>query len=130
MDVDEGIDYRIKKEIIHSTSLDQFIKKVKSKRYTYNRISRMLIHILCDFTKERKSFNQDIQYIRVLGFTTLGKMHLNKIKKGVTVPLITTYNSMLNYEYKITCIYASVLNEKEKNDLIQKEYKNHPIIKK
>ena len=52
--VDEGIDKLLKKEIVNATSYDDLIKRVKSKRYTYNKISRMLIHILCNFTKEKR----------------------------------------------------------------------------
>ena len=51
--VDEGIDNLLKKEITNCNSYDELIKKIKSKRYTYNKISRMLIHILCNFTKEK-----------------------------------------------------------------------------
>ena len=49
--VDEGLGDKIKKEIVNSTSYDDLINKVKTKRYTYNKINRMLNHILCGFTK-------------------------------------------------------------------------------
>ncbi len=49
--VDEGIDKKLKKEVVCSTSYDELIDSVKSKRYTYNRINRMLLHILVGFTK-------------------------------------------------------------------------------
>ena len=58
--VDEGIDNLLKKEIVNATSYDDLIKKIKSKRYTYNKISRMLIHILCNFTKEKANNFRDI----------------------------------------------------------------------
>ncbi|MGN0973885.1 MAG: nucleotidyltransferase [Bacilli bacterium] len=132
LDVDEGIENRIKKEIINSKTYEELIEKVKTKRYTYNKISRALIHILCDFTKEDKKENNNIKYIRVLGFSNKGRKYLNKIKKEISIPLITKYknNGLLDYEYKITCIYSSILEETDKNNLIQAEYKNHPIIKK
>lgn len=43
----------------------------------------MLLHILTSFTKEEAS-NIDINYIRVLGFTTKGQEYLSKIKKNIT----------------------------------------------
>ena len=49
--VEEGIENLLKKEITNSYSLEEFISKIKSKRYTHNKIKRMLIHILCNFTK-------------------------------------------------------------------------------
>ncbi len=130
--VDEGIENRIKKYIFDSNSLEELIFKVKTKRYTYNKISRMLTHILCDFTKDdAKKFN-DVEYIRILGFNKNGRIYLNKIKKELTIPLITNFsnikNEMLDLEFKITAIYGSILNESDKNDLIKQEYKNKPII--
>lgn len=131
--VDEGIENRIKKYIIPSKSLDELIMNIKTKRYTYNKIRRMLTHILCNFTKEEANNFKHIEYIRVLGFTNKGKNYLNKMKKELTIPLITNYsklnNKMLDLEFRVTCVYASILNEKDKIKLIESEYKNHPLIK-
>lgn len=131
--VDEGIENRLKKEIENSTSLDEFIKNIKSKRYTYNKINRMLTHILCSFTKEENIVYKDIEYIRVLGFNNKGKKYLNKIKKEINIPIITNFSNiksfMLNIEKKTTNVYASILDEKEKIKLIELEYKNIPIKK-
>ena len=60
--VDEGIENRILKVIDKCNSMEELINAVKTKRYTYNKISRMLIHILCNFTKEkRESFDIDAE---------------------------------------------------------------------
>lgn len=124
--VDEGIENRIKKYIFESNSLDEFINKIKTKRYTYNKINRMLTHILVGFTKEdAKKFNE-LTYIRVLGFSDLGKKYLNSIKKETNLPIITTYikdNPLLSYEYKVSNIY-NIINEE---NII--EYKIKPIQK-
>jgi len=50
--VDEGIHNRILKYIENVNSIDELIQKIKTKRYTYNKLSRMFTHILCGFTKE------------------------------------------------------------------------------
>ena len=52
--VDSGIATKLKKEILNSYSFDELINKVKSKNLTYSRLSRTLIYILCDYTKEDK----------------------------------------------------------------------------
>ena len=108
--------------------LTELVQKIKTKRYTYNKINRMLIHILCNFTKEKAQRWREIEYIRILGFNQKGQAYLNKIKKEVNIPIITTFskgkNDMLQYEQVITGVYASILNEKEKNSLIQAEYSN------
>ena len=131
--VDEGIENRIKKYIVKAVSLDDLILKVKTKRYTYNKLSRMFTHILCNFTKEEAQKFKKIEYIRVLGFDLKGKEYLNQIKKDIDVPLITNFSSikseMLNIEYRATGVYASILNEPEKIKMIESEYKNTPIMK-
>ena len=131
--VDEGIENRIKKYIVKSVNLDDLILKVKTKRYTYNKLSRMFTHILCNFTKEEAKKFKNIEYIRILGFDINGKQYLNKIKKEIDIPMITNFSSldseMLNLEYRATSVYASILDEQNKIKMIESEYKNVPIIK-
>ncbi len=126
--VDEGIENRIIKEINNSNSYEELIQNIKTKRYTYNKISRMLLHILTNFTKEENK-DINIDYIRLLGFTTSGKKYLNKIKKNLNVPIITRYKKgisrVLDIELRITKVYDIIT----KNNEIDKEYKNKPIIK-
>jgi len=125
--VDEGINNRIKNFIVESHSLNELIENIKTRRYTYNKIRRMLTHILCNYTKKEADKVKKITYIRVLGFTSKGKSYLNKIKKEISVPIITTYHKCLEQELEVTKVYASILNEKEKEKLINKEYQNNVI---
>ncbi|MDD3048585.1 MAG: nucleotidyltransferase [Bacilli bacterium] len=129
--VDEGIENRIKKYILESTSLDELINKVKTKRYTYNKIRRMFCHIINNFTKEEASKFKDINYLRILGFSDKGQAYLNSIKKDLNIPLVTKFNKvnnkMLDLEFRSTCVYASILDENKKQELIEKEFKNSPI---
>ena len=129
MTVDEGIENRIAKYIISTTSVDELIHHIKTKRYTYNKIRRMLTHIMCNFTKEESLKYQNIEYIRVLGFSKLGQTYLNQIKKIIAVPLLTNYQKELDLELRTTAVYASILNEEDKVKLIESEYKNKPIRK-
>lgn len=126
----DNIKYTIKKNIHESNNLEDLINKIKTKRYTYNRIKRMLLHILCDFTKEENKKCENIEYIRILGFNKKGKEYLNKIKKQSTIPIISKFqknNTMLNIEYRSTCVYSLIF--KNQKEIIEKEYKNKPIIK-
>jgi len=129
--VDEGIEHRIKKMIKKSNSMEDFIQKMKTKRYTYNRLKRMCIHILCDFTKEKANGFKEIQYIRVLGFSEDGQTYLNQIKKELLVPIITTLSKghfdMLEYEKQVTDIYLTVFPHEKALELEQLEYSAFPI---
>lgn len=131
--VDEGLASKIKKEIIKSKSYNELIMNIKSKRYTYNRLSRMFTHILCNFTKEESDNLKEIEYIRILGFSDKGKKYLNQIKKDINIPVITNYkkniSKCLDLEFRATKVYASIFNEDEKIKIIEDEYKKRPIIK-
>ena len=83
----EGIESRIYKCAFEAESLDELIKSVKSKRYTYTAISRMLISILLGIEKENPIANP--QYIRVLGLNDNGAKALKLIKNTCDLPIIT-----------------------------------------
>ena len=127
LSVDEGIENRLLKQINISNNYQELIMNIKTKRYTYNKINRMLLHILLGIKKED---NTKEPYIRILGFNNNGRLYLNKIKKKINIPIFTNYkpnkSSVLDIEYKSTYIYSLITNNK---DLILYEYKNKPIIK-
>ena len=126
--VDEGIENRLLNEIYKVNDWNSLVMKIKTKRYTYNKINRMLLHILLNIYKEDN--NNEI-YIRILGFNNKGQNYLNKIKKEIKIPVFTNYKPKLlnvfDIEYRSTFIYAIIVNDLS---LIEKEYKSIPIIKK
>lgn len=125
--VDEGIENRIKKHIKDSNTWDELVNNIKTKRYTYNKINRMLIHILVNLTKEEAK-NINIDYIRILGFNNKGKNYLNKIKKDINIKIITNYkdniSNLLNLENRVNNIYSIIVD----NKLIKEEFSHKPII--
>ena len=128
--VDEGIENRIIKYINMVNSKEKLILKVKSKRYTYNKINRMFTHILTNFTKEDAK-DLEIEYLRVLGFNTRGKNYLNKIKKDIGIPIINKYipnmYKSLDIEFRVSLIYSLILKDKG-DDFLKREYRNKPVI--
>ncbi len=125
VDVDEGLQQRIKKVINKSNSLDELIMNIKTKRYTYNKISRMLNHILCSFTKEDNKKVKYLEYIRILGFTENGKNYLNSIKSEIDIPVLNKYNTRydaLRLEKRAVDIYSYIYE-----DISKEEVQNKPI---
>lgn len=122
--VDEGLENRIINYIDKCDTLEQLIERIKTKRYTYNKLARMLIHILISLTKEEGG-EQDIKYIRVLGFNEVGKRYLNSIKKDISIPIITNIRkkdeALLGIAIRSEKIYSLITN----GDL--NSYKNPPI---
>ncbi len=130
--VDEGIEMRIIKYIDTVSNVDDLIFKVKSKRYTYNKIRRMFSHILCGFTKEEAKVAK-IDYIRVLGFDELGRKYLNSIKAKVNIPITSKYVTgkylTFDIERRVSNIYSLLIGN-NKDNFLNDEMKNKPIIKK
>jgi len=126
--VDEGIENRIKKYINSSNTWYQLVDNIKTKRYTYNKINRMLVHIMCGLTKEEIK-KYDIDYIRVLGFNSIGRNYLNKVKKNIDINIVTNYkegiSKLFDLEYRINYIYSLIIDD----ELIKKEFSHNPIIK-
>lgn len=122
--VDEGIENRIIKYISKCNSKDELIEKIKTKRYTYNKLNRMFTHILCSLTKEEAN-NQEIKYIRVLGFNKNGQKYLNEIKKQLDIILITNVEKkhleLLEIENRTDAVY-NLINNIDSNEI-------KPIIK-
>lgn len=126
--VDESICSRLYNAALISNNLNELILNVKTKRYTYNRISRILLFILFNITKTEAN-NFKLEYIRVLGMNKKGKEILKSAKKLSSLPILTKFKNgykLLDYELKITTIYSMILNNPE---LIKDEYKSKVIIK-
>jgi predicted nucleotidyltransferase len=122
LDVDEGIDALLRKNILIADNIEALILKTKSKRYTYNKIRRMLTHILLGITK--LDAKEKISYINVLGFNDKGLRYLNSIKKDIKIPLKKDYNSIqYKKELQASLIYDLLNN----TNTYSFEKKNKPI---
>lgn len=122
LDVDEGLDYRLKKYINEANNLEEFINKIKTKRYTYNRLNRMFIHILLGITKD----TYDLEYIKILGFNKHGQKYIKSINNELSIPkTIIPMSKTYNTELKASLIYDLICN----TNTYMYELKNKPIIK-
>lgn len=131
-DAKEGLDNKFLKEIYFSSSYEDLIFRVKSKRYTYTKISRLITQIFLSL--DNYSANELIKdtnlYARVLAFNNTGKLILKEMKKNSTIPIITKVpknidNPLLSLDIQATKAY-SILNSKV-NPL--SDYFISPIIK-
>ena len=131
-EITEGLENKLIKEITSSNSYEDFILKVKSKRYTYSKISRILTHIYLglDSNTFLNIDNPNNLYARVLGFNNRGREFISLIKRNSSIPLITkvprfTNNPLLQFDIQATAAYANLNNKINPN----KDYLQSPIIK-
>lgn len=90
-DVSGGLEYRILKSVLKYRSVEQILTEVKTKRYPHARLRRMLIHSVLNITKSLQ--NQEVPYIRILGFNKTGGQILKKIKNKSKAFIITKVSS-------------------------------------
>ena len=90
-DINEGLDYKILKEIVYSNSFNELVIRVKSKRYTYTKISRILTSFFIGLENYPTSTlkNEEPKYIRPLAFNEKGSKILKEIKKKGNINIIT-----------------------------------------
>lgn len=134
-DVEEGLEYRIKKSAKMVTSFHEWMNKIKTKRYTWTRLQRIFVHILTNTTKkEMDEIKQQeiVPYIRLLGMTETGRSYLNQYKKDFNVPLVSKVaknaDPMLLLEERASNAYYSILPAKLKYKLKQQELQAPVII--
>lgn len=89
--VGEGLENKLKKEIINADSMDSFVESVVSKRYTKAAVKRMLTYILMGITGENP---QRSLYARILAAGRNGRELIKKLKKDeiARIPIIMNIN--------------------------------------
>lgn len=132
-EVEEGLENRILSSALESDSFQQFMEKLKTKRYTWTRLQRTCVHILTNTTKSEMLMKEEkASYLRLLGMTTAGKDYLNKHKNDLSLPLISrassTKNSQLLLDIKASRVYAMGASECSQKKLLEMEFKQPPII--
>ena len=130
-DITEGLENKLKKEIIECTSYEDFINSLKSKRYQMSKIKRILINILLDITKSDFSYaiNNNVLYAHILKANDNGKKLISKISKNSNITLITSANKTDNLnndikKYFNIDIKAQNIYEIASKSKINKDYTN------
>ncbi len=97
-DVNEGLEYSIKKAVNSCNTIDELLSNIKSKRYTITRLQRILLYSLLEITKDDMDISKKITpYIRILGFNNNGKYLLSKIaKENPNLEIITSVKKFLD----------------------------------
>lgn len=131
--MEEGIENLFKKKIVDSHNMNEFINACVSKRYTFARIKRTIVHILLNTKKEfaKEILSQDIKYIRLLGVDSKGSEYLKEKRKEIEIPILSKFRgnsfALLQYEKQATYAYASVKSEELRSKLYEEEHFIFPI---
>lgn len=132
-EVEEGLEHRLLAAALVSTSFQEFMQKIKTKRYTWTRLQRLCVHILTNTKKVEMAGNiEKASYLRLLGMTSIGKAYLNKRKRELSLPLVSKLSSFkekdILLDVKAARVYSQVIPNQLKNEMIKQEYKQPPIL--
>ncbi|OEG00352.1 hypothetical protein BHF71_00125 [Vulcanibacillus modesticaldus] len=127
----EGLENRIKQQLLAASSFSELMNLLTTKRYTKTKIQRTLLYLLLNLTKDKvRSLNvkKGPQYIRVLGFNDVGRAFLRRKKHDLNLPLITNIPRdkplMLEIDINASKIYEAGFKNPS---MIIDEYKQAPI---
>lgn len=89
--VGEGLENKLKKEILTAEDYDDFVSRIVSKRYTQAAVKRMLTYVMMNL---KETEPQRLLYARVLAAGTEGRKLIKLLKKDEIsqIPLITNIN--------------------------------------
>lgn len=128
--VNEGLDNKFYQEILKSNSLNELILNVKSKRYPYSRISRILSKYFIGFENFDKEYIKNLNnYVRILGFDKKGMEILNKIKKQTNLKLISKFNKKNSTLAPLDILATKSYSILNKNVSPTQDFEKPPIIK-
>lgn len=129
LDITEGLENRILDLSKSNYFISDIVAKVKTKRYTYTKIQRALLHIILDFKKT----DAQIKYIRVLGFRKQSEQLFSILNNSCELPIITNMkkaeklleiSNLIKKEIISTDIYYLAMPSQK---LMNKEYTS-PIV--
>lgn len=126
-DLDEKLANRIRNLLAGNDPLSfrELCGTLKCKNYTHSHISRALLHILLNITKEDVLTCKTPEYARVLGFNRTGSAFLRRAAKVSDIPFITNPAHAKNVlsETGFRCFKKDVYASKLYQLLIQSQYK-------
>ncbi|MET1030078.1 nucleotidyltransferase [Domibacillus tundrae] len=132
-EVEEGIGPRLIQAALKCDSFAAFMQRVKTKRYTWTRLQRMMTHILTDTDKESMRQAERVSFIRLLGMTENGRAYIRSIKKEMLVPLVSrtaSASDLLALDIKAARVFASAPNlpKDYADSLLEQEYSTPPLL--
>ena len=133
-EIEEGIENRMVEYAKSSLSFEEFMTKLKTKRYTWTRLQRMLLHVLTDTHKEEmRSRHDSPNYIRLLGMNDRGREYIHSRKKNLSLPLISKLSSAdphdIHLDIKAAEIYSLGLQDPDaRKRLLRQEWSQPPIM--
>ncbi|MCR4955892.1 MAG: nucleotidyltransferase family protein [Lachnospiraceae bacterium] len=129
-DGSDALSNRIYRHLDEYVNPSQFIALLKSRDYTYTRLSRFLMHVLLNITTDDlQTFCKDYgTYVRILGF----KKEAASLFSNATLPVITGVKdadpSLLTHDLMARELYRGACEKKAADSTLKNDYQQTMII--
>lgn len=132
-EMEEGLENRLLSAVKEAESFHDFMEKIKTKRYTWTRLQRVLTHVLTNTKKhEMEEAMKEVRYIRLLGANKNGRNYLKEMKENFSLPLISKLSAadpeLLRLDIRAGEIYSFGYPGFIRRRLLELEFKQPPII--
>lgn len=124
--MNEELEYRVQAKIQKTSNFSELINKLKTKRYTQNRLQRLLVYTLIGIKKELLIKGDREIPIRILGFTDKGRQFLKEKKQEKTLPFISKIGSKVN-GMELT-LRADKIYQLGSKEILEQNYGRIPIL--
>lgn len=85
----EGLEYKMKQEIHLARDFTEFLRHIKSKRYTYSRLRRLSLYTLLNVTQDDMLASFNKESLMLLGFSKIGRKFLKDNRKDFQTEIIS-----------------------------------------
>ena len=85
----EGLEYKMKAEIHLAQDFTEFLRRIKSKRYTYSRLRRLCLYVLLNVTQEDMISSFNHESLTLLGFSKIGRQYLKEKRKELSAEIVS-----------------------------------------
>ncbi len=128
----EGLGNKLKNEIRFAKDKEELIERVKSKRYTYTRISRLLTQTVLGI--DRKTVAEATPYINVLAFNEKGSNFIRNVKDEDknTLQFVDSHSKAISHNVEITETLAVDIRASDLYNIVSNcdMYKESDYVKK
>ncbi|WEV44238.1 nucleotidyltransferase [Lactobacillus sp. ESL0684] len=111
----EGLEYKMKHEIHRAQNFTEFLRLIKSKRYTYSRLRRLCLYTLLNVSQTDMIASFNHEALLLLGYSKLGQRYLKRIRKATTADIVSkvdqrnTKQGSMNLQLRVDRLFEQIM---------------------
>lgn len=126
--IDDGLENRFKKNSQAAENFEDFILKMKTRKYTRTRLQRLCVYILLQVTKEQMTKEMlQPKAIHLLGFSNKGQYYLRKKKNKINLPIISNMTQKNMNVWSLDVLSGEIYRLAEETKIKKQDFTRNPL---